>query len=41
MNQALNKSDAPNPAIALSFQIERQWRRVGDPGRSAMEMLSV
>jgi hypothetical protein len=29
-----NKADAPNPAIGLRFQVERQWRRVGDPGRS-------
>jgi hypothetical protein len=27
-------ADAPNPAIAPPFQVERQWRRVGDPYRS-------
>lgn len=27
-------TDAPNPAIAPSFQVERLWRRGGDPDRS-------
>jgi len=31
-----NQTDPPNPAIALPLQIERQWRRVGDPCRSTM-----
>jgi len=30
--------DAPNLAIAPSFQVERQWHRVGDPGHSAKIM---
>jgi hypothetical protein len=30
-----NQADAPNPGIAPPFQVERQWRRVGDPDRSA------
>jgi hypothetical protein len=29
-----NKLDAVNPAMALWFSIEDQWRRVSDPGRS-------
>lgn len=28
-----NKPAAPNPAIALQFQSERQWRGVGEPSR--------
>ncbi len=30
-----NKPDAVNPAMALGFAIEDQWRRVTDLGRSA------
>jgi hypothetical protein len=30
-----NKPDAVNPAMASGFQVERQWRGVTDPGRSA------
>jgi hypothetical protein len=29
-----NQPDAVNPAIALCFQVERQWRGVTDPFRS-------
>ncbi len=25
-----NKTDAPNPALALRFQIEHPWHRAGD-----------
>jgi hypothetical protein len=30
-----NKPDAENPAMALRFAIEDQWRRVSDLERSA------
>src|SRR6266545_3730805 len=30
-----NKPAAPNPAIASRLQCGRQWRGVGEPGRSA------
>jgi hypothetical protein len=30
-----NKPDAVNPAMALRFAIENQWRRVTDLDRSA------
>ena len=33
--------DAPNPAIALLFQVGRHWRGVGDPCRSATWRLSM
>jgi len=31
-----NKPDAVNPAMALCFALEDQWRRVTDLERSAM-----
>jgi len=32
-NQPVEQVDAPNPAIARPFQVERRGRRGGDPGR--------
>lgn len=34
-----NKPDAVNPAMALRFAVEDQWRRVTDPVRS--ELISL
>jgi hypothetical protein len=33
MNKKPNKPDAVNPAMALRFAFEDQWRRVTDLGR--------
>lgn len=33
MRTRQNKPDAPNPAVALQFQVERLGRGVDDPGR--------
>jgi hypothetical protein len=35
-NKKPNKPDAVNPAMALRFAIEDQWRRVTDLERSAL-----
>jgi hypothetical protein len=32
-----NKPDAANPAITLQLDVESQWRRVADLGRSAQD----
>ena len=32
---ALNEPAAPDPATTSRLQVERHWRGVGEPGRSA------
>jgi len=34
----LTPTAAPNPAMTLRFHVERRWRRVGEPSRSACLM---
>jgi len=38
MKEPPNKPDAVNPAMALRFAVEDQWRRVTDLERSAVWM---
>ena len=38
MKNEPNKPDTPNPAMTLQFHAGRQWRGVGDLGRSAVRM---
>jgi len=36
-----NKPDAVNPAMTLRLTIEDQWRRIGDPCRSAQAAVGI